>query len=50
MVTTFLIWQAVTADAVEEALRIDACIAEVQGGHPGYVRIDNSTDFEVSLT
>ena len=26
--------------AVEEALRIDAAIAEVQGSHPAYIRID----------
>lgn len=34
---------------VAEALRIDAVCAEVQGGHPGYVRIDNSTDFQAKL-
>ena len=30
-------------------MRIDRAIHEVQGSHPGYVRVDNSTSFEMKL-
>jgi hypothetical protein len=38
-----------TADERATALQIDRAVAEVQGAHPGYVRIDNSTSFEAKL-
>ena len=38
-----------TIDRAVDALAIDNAVAALQQSHPGYVRIDNSTDFERKL-
>jgi hypothetical protein len=50
MLTRNGIVEAELPAAVEEALQLDAAIAEIQGSHPNYVRVDNSTDFEEKLS
>ena len=42
-------WEGRSAAETEAALHVERIVAEVQAGHPGYVRIDNSTDFERKL-
>ena len=36
-------------EAIREALHIDALVGEVQGMHPNYLRIDNTTGFEAKM-